>query len=277
MRAIDCTTARIEDFKAKRSAMARAVARNGGTGGTLIRRTTINNELRALGTMLTWARESGYRVALPKIKRLRPDAARVTAWTAAELDRLFAAARATSPTLLSMLIVLVNTGMRCGELLAMEWSWVDLDAEYIRIPCSAEWGPKSRKAREVPIGPAVRAVLSPLQRDEGPVFVRPTGERYAGWPKDWWLPARTAAKLRGGVHQTRHTFASHFLAKVADLFLLSKVLGHSHGRTTELYAHMMPDYLERARGAVALTPTLRTMATTMAVDKMAHRKRCKSG
>ncbi len=64
----------------------------------------------------------------------------------------------------------------------------------------------------------------------------------------------------------RHTFASHFLQKVPDLFLLAQVLGHSHQRLTELYAHLLPDHLARARNAVNLGPTLQTVAATVAME-----------
>jgi hypothetical protein len=37
-----------------------------------------------------------------------------------------------------------------------------------------------------------------------------------------------------------------------DIFLLSKVLGHSEARTTKLYSHVLPDHLARARNAVEL-------------------------
>jgi hypothetical protein len=51
---------------------------------------------------------------------------------------------------------------------------------------------------------------------------------------------------------------------VPDLFLLAHVLGHSHQRVTELYAHLLPDHLARARNAVNLGPTLQTVAATVA-------------
>jgi integrase len=54
----------------------------------------------------------------------------------------------------------------------------------------------------------------------------------------------------GGPHTTRHTYATHFLASQPDLYLLGRILGHSHERVTKLYAHLLPDHLERARGAV---------------------------
>lgn len=62
--------------------------------------------------------------------------------------------------------------------------------------------------------------------------------------------------LTGGPHTLRHTYATAFLSAVPDLFLLGKVMGHSHGRVTELYAHLLPDHLARARNAVDLSSSV---------------------
>jgi hypothetical protein len=51
---------------------------------------------------------------------------------------------------------------------------------------------------------------------------------------------------------------------VPDLFLLAQVLGHSHQRVTELYTHLLPGHLARARNAVNLGPALQTVAATVA-------------
>ncbi len=58
------------------------------------------------------------------------------------------------------------------------------------------------------------------------------------------------AKLKGGPHKARHTFASHLLAAKPDLFLLGRILGHSHSRVTELYSHLIPEHLVAARDVV---------------------------
>jgi hypothetical protein len=42
---------------------------------------------------------------------------------------------------------------------------------------------------------------------------------------------------------------------------------------TELYAHLLPGHLERARNAVNLGPRLQTMAATMAKKRGAPRER----
>jgi integrase len=86
------------------------------------------------------------------------------------------------------------------------------------------------------------------------VFPASHGDRYAEWPRRAFDRARRAAGLKGGPHTLRHTYASHFLQAVPDIFLLAKVLGHSETRTTRLYSHLLPDHLARARNAVNFAP-----------------------
>jgi len=47
---------------------------------------------------------------------------------------------------------------------------------------------------------------------------------------------------------------------------LAQVLGHSDQRVTELYAHLLPGHLARARNAVNLGPSLQTVAATVAAE-----------
>ena len=54
--------------------------------------------------------------------------------------------------------------------------------------------------------------------------------------------------IEGSLHSFRHTFASHLIMKGADLYSVSKLLGHASIKTTEIYAHLAPDYLKAAVG-----------------------------
>ena len=86
-------------------------------------------------------------------------------------------------------------------------------------------------------------------------------------PKLQFDRARKAARLQGGPHTLRHTFASHFLKQVPDLFLLARVLGHSDTRVTKLYSHLLPEHLARARNAVRFALPVQLTAK----DKAANR------
>lgn len=100
------------------------------------------------------------------------------------------------------------------------------------------------------------------------------GRKYAQFPKHTWTRVLekanelakaadpNARKMIGGPHRCRHTFASHFLHAKPDLFALSRILGHSHGRVTELYSHLLPEHLNATRNVVTFEPAV--VAATIA-------------
>jgi integrase len=245
-----------------------------------VRPSSANNELRVLRTVLGYAKTLGYSVAAPTIKKLpTPGGGRVKLWTADQIDRLFEAARVEAPEILPLLIFLANTGCRKGEGIAAEWSWIDWERDLVSIPVNEVWRPKSGRPREVPLSRAVKAALAGPRAHERWLFPSRQGGRYACFPEELWRRVRDAAKLEGGPHQLRHTYASHFLAAVPDMFLLAQVLGHSHTRISELYSHLLPGHLERAKNAVDLAPRVvlatvgtGTMAETMAAGSKSSKK-----
>jgi integrase len=242
------STATVEAFKAAR-------VRAG------MRPSTVNSELRALSAVLSWARASGQPVSRPAIKPLRESGpSRARAFGADELARLFAACSATARWLTPLVTFAVNTGMRCGEIIAAEWQWVDVDARLVRVPVTREWRPKSGRAREVPLSDAALASLGPVL-PSGPLFCSRYGRHRLQWPVKHWQRAVKLAELSGGAHQLRHTFSSHFLANGGSMFDLARILGHTTQHTTERYSHMLPDHMANLRNVVNLAPPLETVIT----------------
>jgi hypothetical protein len=54
--------------------------------------------------------------------------------------------------------------------------------------------------------------------------------------------------------------------RVPDPHQLAGILGHSQTRVTELYTHLLPGHLDRARNAVNLSATPKIVADTVAGD-----------
>lgn len=213
--------------------------------------TTVNNELRTLSAVLKYAREDcGLYVPAVKIRKLKEPERRVRAWSPAEVAKLLATCRRKDPRLLPLVIFLLNTGCRKGEAIAALWSWVDERTRMLRITPSATWAPKTRRPREVPLSDAVWSVLEGLPRTGPHIFPNVGGIGYVKFPDARFLAVKRAAKLTGGPHTLRHTFASMFLAARPDMPTLARILGHSALRTTELYAHLLPGHLEGARNVV---------------------------
>lgn len=233
---------------------------------------TVNDELTRMTTILRYAQKLGIAATIPKFEKLRVrKSSRVRYFTEDEVQRIFAAAAAKASEMLPMLVVMLNTGLRKGEAIHLRWDQVDFERRLLRIwphddpeeeersDESAEaWSPKHDRAREVPFEDVVERVLRTQQAcnlSAEWVFPAPrTGCVFASWPKLTFNRVMRGAGVKGSPHMLRHTFASLFLQRVPDLFLLAEVLGHSSTRTTKIYAHLMPNHLARARGAVAIAP-----------------------
>lgn len=221
----------------------------------------INDDVSKLLTILRFA-EGRAPYFVPKVKRLPPLATkgRVKVWTEAEIEKLYAALNAECPHLLPITIWLINTGMRKGEALAAEWSWVDLKRRMISVQPNEWWRPKDNEPREVTISDALLAVLKKQRLHPRLVFptlpdmLHPQGEQYTAWPQNQWDRARRRAGIGGSPHVCRHTFASHFLANGGNLSDLARILGHSTTKVTDIYSHLVPGHLEKTRNVVNIGP-----------------------
>lgn len=230
-----------------------------------LRNVSVNNDLRALGTILRFAERRGYPVQPRKWTYLpKRCARRARAWSVAEIGRLFDALDRTAPELLPLVHFLINTGCRKGEALALRWDNVFLDVAvpFVRIEPDAEsgWSPKDEEPREIGLSRSVVDMLR-VQKQRARsrwVFVthrRGEPRRYAFWPQRAFDRARRAAGLSGGPHHTRHTFASQYVAKGGDIRDLQPILGHASVRTTEGYVHRLPEHVARGANVVDIAPT----------------------
>lgn len=219
--------------------------------GEKIRPSTINDEVKILRAVMGYAKSVGVPCSAVDFPDLPVRGKRkVMAWNDAEVATLLASVREKASHIYGLVLFLLNTGCRKGEALALEWTHIDLRRRLIRIEPSEEWQPKNNEAREIPISDHLLLYFNGMHKAKRWVFPSDEGERYAFWPQLAFDRARKAAGLKGGPHTTRHTYATHFLRKTPDLYLLAKILGHSDITVTKLYSHLLPDHLERARNAV---------------------------
>jgi hypothetical protein len=151
----------------------------------------------------------------------------------------------------------IFTGMRAGEIAALEWSDVDLDRRLITVQRSFDGPTKSGKLRHVPILDPLLPVLRAwrLRHPGQLVFTNELGTMFKPSARIFQevlhrvLDAAEFAKVqRNGkerpyvrFHDLRHSFASHWVMKGGDLFKLQKVLGHQSVQMTMRYAHLAPE------------------------------------
>lgn len=217
---------------------------------------TINEHLSVLSLMFKCAFDREYIETYPVIKRVKlGQKPEIKFLETHEVVALIEAIK--NPIVRAMAEFGVYSGLRVGELRALEWKHVDFERETIRVcQTTAGWNSeigtvKGSENRTVPLLPDARKALQGLIRHDKLVFI----PRSVGGPVTLPLSYQTvhksgirpAAEEVGvykpgfGFHTLRHTYASHLARKGVSLFLIQKWLGHVDVSITQRYAHLAPD------------------------------------
>lgn len=149
-----------------------------------------------------------------------------------------------------MVLLALNTGMRRGELLGLEWNSVNLQAKLLTVTAA---NAKSRRARHLPLNAEALDVLSRWHAQgsgAGLVFPSPAGYRMGNINSSWEALCTSAALADFRFHDLRHSFASRLVMAGVDLNTVRELLGHSDIRMTLRYAHLAPDKLAEAVGRI---------------------------
>jgi integrase/recombinase XerC len=216
-----------------------------------------SRELSAVRAFLKFAAEElGEQPQLPRTRAPRrprtlprpasPDDAMALAEDAGE--------GATQPWIgardLAILLLLYGSGLRVAEAMS-------LTARALPLSSALRVTGKRNKPRVVPLIPAVREAIEtyvkicpwPI-RGDSPLFV---GARGGPLNPDLVRRAVAAARKRLNLpdsltpHALRHSFATHLLARGADLRSLQELLGHASLSSTQIYtgvdaAHLLDVY-----------------------------------
>lgn len=222
----EVTSWEIERYRSRRLGQGAAVA-------------TVNLELALLKHMLGFAVRRGYLSKNPsrevKLGRVEDRPFRIL--SEVEEDALLAQA---GPGFRALLVVALRTGLRRGELLALEWRDVDTLRAQLVVRQS-----KSGRVRHVPLEGDALLALSALAREGERVFP------YAGVDASKVNRELARAVRLSGIpplrfHDLRHTFASRLVMAGVDLPAVQELLGHSSIATTRKYAHPTPNHKREA-------------------------------
>jgi integrase len=160
------------------------------------------------------------------------------------------------------------TGLRLGELLALRWGDVDLEARRLivhrAVSAGVEGPTKSWQARFIPLADPAAAALTRMQARidytarEDYVFCSRLGRRLdPSAVRRRFKGARDAIGLRPlRFHALRHA-AGSLIARHADARFVQEFLGHSRITTTERYMHAKarPEDVERVNLAFRVATT----------------------
>jgi integrase len=184
----------------------------------------------------------------------------IDSWTREEAEELLQIINRHEPRYYPIVLTLLHTGCRRGEVLGLKWSDIDLGRKRILIRRarvnSRTVTPKHRKrtdrARSVIVTPAMEMALRGLQtfryrRSGGWVFASrnatPLEETTVNRA---WTRIKVLLAERGvrplTLHSLRHTFATLSLESGKSVKWVSQQLGHRDASLTlNVYAHALPD------------------------------------
>ena len=219
-----------------------------GELSSLYATTTVTNIRNYLRKLLVRAVEDRVLVANPlaKVKVPKPVARRQTIMTRAQRAAVLHEAEARGRDVALLFHLLLGTGVRRSEVLAITWQDVDLEHRLLHIRSSDHFLTKTGNARSVPIPNELFELLSRNVRSTG--FVLKPDQPYANCRYRWDFSKVFAAVLGSAgvewatVHSMRHHYASWALEAGTSLFRLAHYMGHSALETTQRYGHLTPDY-----------------------------------
>ena len=141
--------------------------------------------------------------------------------------------------------ILYATGLRISEMLALPRAALANDAALLLIRG------KGGRERLVPLSDAARDAAAPLLAARGR-WLFPGRDPARPLTRQGFAQALKLVALDAGLdparvspHVLRHSFASHMLARGADLRSLQMLLGHADIATTQIYTHVLAERLAR--------------------------------
>lgn len=228
--------------------------------------TVIQNSLKlayALGTIKEYAAD--------KIRRPKTKEKEVTCFTLSEQKKIERAALSGKKTKWLGIVVCLYTGLRIGELLALEWKDVDFQKGVLTVSKSRHEGkdengryaqivesPKTVSSRRcIPLPKQILCELRMLKRKSRSAYVISNGERSIPVRSYQRSFERLLKKLdipHKGFHALRHTFATRALECGMDVKMLSELLGHKDPAVTlRRYVHSLMEQKKEMMNKVGNT------------------------
>jgi integrase/recombinase XerD len=191
----------------------------------------------------------------PKAKKLKEAQTVMPTFTQGQIDKLIRYKPRTpfDCRLHLLTLLLLDTGCRISEALALRVSDVDLDNLLVKLDG------KGRKQRVVPFSMELRAHLFKSIKDSRP------GDLLLGTSKGTAMLKCNALRYVKGLcrglgfeppartlHSFRHTFAVNYLRRGGSTFHLQRSLGHSTLEMTRRYANLNTEDLQAVHPRISL-------------------------
>jgi len=213
---------------------------------------TCNKIMAALHTVLTEAHLEGALKTVPSYRRLKEPQASKDVYKKNELDSLLQQALKLNKDGLLLhrtIHFLYLTGARKSELLSLRWCDCELDSDRLTFV-----GTKNGDDHTIGIHPDLKPVLLEMHKeriDDDKVFAWQSRDSLNNRMKK--LQEVTGIGSKRGLHQLRHTTATHLVDQGVEIRAIQAVLNHRSIKTTLKYAKAMDETKAKAIGALSLS------------------------
>lgn len=230
--------------------------------GTLLSGSAVDNYWKALRSFFRWAHQNQLINTNPAGDLPRPGFSlpEIQPFAADEIKRLLKAAeyttaqrngrnisikRPTAKRNLALLLLMLDTGLRLGEIARLKIADVHLDSREVYV---APYGTgKKTKSRVIPIGKATSMALwhylSGIEFDPAQSLFHLTPRSIRSLILRL---GKTANVPHTHPHRFRHTFAIEYLRNGGDIFTLQRILGHSSLDMVQRYLNIAKSDIQSA-------------------------------
>jgi len=199
-----------------------------------------NGYVTPLKALWTWMAKKRLVKLFPTIGELPEPALVPMAWSQRDLHKLMAACREQTGSICGIPAadywvafhnLLWDTGARTGEVLALQWDWLDMKTGHLSVPGEVRKG--RRQSMVYSLKPeTIEALKAIVEPERELIFVR------GKWRNSFWNAYQRLIKGSGlpyvkgksGPQKMRRTFASHIEAAGGNA---TKALKHRDRRVTE--------------------------------------------
>lgn len=220
---------------------------------------TINKTIQLLRVIFNYAIDSEILSKSPVLKKFRlPEEKKaISVLDEEQIQTFLEVARKRNIKTYAIMATFLYTGIRRGELLALEWSDIDFKNQRIKINKQIYQGQKvttkNNKHRSVDIPNNLIKILQEYKKQqtimskvvfcdlEGGYMNPGVLERHYFYATLKVLNKENPQEIKIRLHDLRHTYATYLLSKGVPIKYVQEQLGHSSAKMTlDVYASYMP-------------------------------------